>query len=600
MRIRPLLLLPFLLLGLGPSATWATTISPFPNLGEMAVASDAVVLATVKRNYTFEEGTNLRFRTTLEVLQTVKGPLQSGHQFAVQNYHLQIDDLERQIWGDLELEKGQTYFLFLDQIDNDLWRAQMLSYGALQEVDHHGQKLLVPMDLGREVHFHYFPGQAQAEKLAVYDKAKFIPMLRRVVQNTGVWDRSQVATEFPPESFQAGYRSTPPSQCTFISGTPYARWPNFETTSLPVRYGAGGDPGCTNTGNEVAAAIGNVVSNYGGVNLSNAGTHSFIPSCTGGEGATDSEFTTWVSTNLGGSRHLLIQFEDPCSDITDLTGCSGTLAIGGLYWFSSTHSANGETWRNAAYGYVVVNNGTGACDCGSTDYEIMLTHELTHSLNIGHIASSEGAANMNPSCCNTISSLDIGCLDYIYVPAAVPVELIEFRGELRGEQVVLEWSSASEWENDFYQIERRNAQGKFEPLTKVASLGNSIATQDYEFVDDSPLVGTNYYRLSQTDLDATPVNLGTVAVDYFDRLRVGVNPNPLDGDLLQSQIVTERPGDADLRVLDLTGRQVNARQLKLDRGSNQIEWPLENLASGVYFLEVRIADRREMVKFVRS
>ena len=155
---------------------------------------------------------------------------------------------------------------------------------------------------------------------------------------------------------------------------------------------------------------------YTGINLSDGGTHSFNPSCAG-QGATDNEFTTWVNSNLG-ARSLVIQFDDPCSEIADLSGCSGTLAIGGLYWSSATHLWCGFTWRNALFGYVIINNGTGACQCdGSTDYDVMVTHEMTHSLNVGHISSGSGAANMNPSCCNAIQTLDIECLDYMYLEA---------------------------------------------------------------------------------------------------------------------------------------------------------------------------------------
>ncbi len=595
--------LPFvllLLLFLLPLANYATTISPFPNLGEMAKASDAVVLAKVLRNYTVQDGGNERFRSRLQVVQYIKGAVALGQQFSIENYHLKIGDMERMIWGDLELEEGKTYLLFLDHIGTDLYRAQMLSYGALQEVEHQGKKLLVPFDLGREVHFHYSPGQTPAENLAVYEEASFIPMLQNVVQNTGAWDRSKTATDLAPEAFEAGFRGTPPGHCTFLSSTPYARWSDFENTSLPVRYHQDGDPGCATTAAEVAAAIGNVVGSYGGVNLSNAGTHSFAPSCSMGEGANDNEFTTWVSTNLGGTRHLLIQFDDPCSEITDLSGCSGTLAIGGLYWFSSTHMADGMSWRNAAYGYVVVNNGTGACQCGSTDYEIMLTHELTHSLNIGHIASGTGAANMNPSCCNSISSLDIDCLDFIYAPAAVPVEILDFRGTLQEKEITLDWSTASESNNDFFLLERRNAQGKFEVLTKMPSQGNSVFTQAYNFIDQQPLVGTNYYRLSQTDLDGSQKELQTIAIDYFDRLSVGISPNPLDGNLLQTQITSEENGRAQLRVMDLTGQLKDQRVMDVERGVSQVEWALENLAPGVYFLEVQFNDQRQIVKFVRS
>ena len=39
----------------------------------------------------------------------------------------------------------------------------------------------------------------------------------------------------------------------------------------------------------------------------------------------------------------IVVFNDPCDDIPDLTGCSGTLAFGGP-WFGGTHSFDGQDW----------------------------------------------------------------------------------------------------------------------------------------------------------------------------------------------------------------------------------------------------------------
>ena len=79
-------------------------------------------------------------------------------------------------------------------------------------------------------------------------------------------------------------------------------------------------------------------------------------------------------------------------------------------------SFDGEDWWPATDWGVVVNNGTGAC-VNSTNYELLMTHELGHGLGFGHPASSGHL--MSATCCNNFSSLDTACAEYLY-PVAGP------------------------------------------------------------------------------------------------------------------------------------------------------------------------------------
>ncbi len=578
----------------------ATTIAPFENLGEMAKLSEAVVLVEVKRNYTYELGSTTRFRSSLEIKQNIKGNLDVGEIFELQNLHKQVGDMESMIWGDLELKEGKTYLLFITRIGDNLWTSQMLSYAAFEEFEKNGEKLLVPFELGTEVHIHTTEGRKTPEPLGVFSTSKLTKMLKDVVDQKSSWNKATAITTYAPTQFSAGMRGTPPGHCSFLSGTPYARWPDFDTQSLPVRYAVGGDSGCATAGTKVANAIGSINGSYAGVDLSASGTHSFIPSCTGGEGATDGEFTSWVSTNLGGTRHLLVQFDDPCNEITDLSGCSGTLAIGGLYWFNSTHMAEGMTWRNAAYGYVVVNNGTGACQCSTTDYDIMMTHELSHSLNIGHIPAASGDANMNPSCCESIGALDIQCLDFIYTPMAVPVEVINFEGEVIENEVALNWTSLTELDNDYYTIEKVNTSGAYKILGEIAGQGNSSRQNDYRFVDINPHAGINYYRLAQTDFNRTKNIVETIAIEYSKPLTINLSPNPLNGEVLTVELGTAKNGKINIELYDLQGQQIEYLVKDVQKGQNIISLELSNLAAGIYFLKTSQNGNNETIRFIKN
>ncbi|MEO1624980.1 MAG: T9SS type A sorting domain-containing protein [Bacteroidota bacterium] len=85
---------------------------------------------------------------------------------------------------------------------------------------------------------------------------------------------------------------------------------------------------------------------------------------------------------------------------------------------------------------------------------------------------------------------------------ALPVELADFNIKDVGTAFLLEWSTASELNNEGFEILRANGVSlTFEPLGFISGHGTTAAAQAYSFVDDSPMPGTNYYRLKQIDLD---------------------------------------------------------------------------------------------------
>jgi hypothetical protein len=86
---------------------------------------------------------------------------------------------------------------------------------------------------------------------------------------------------------------------------------------------------------------------------------------------------------------------------------------------------------------------------------------------------------------------------------ALPIELLYFRAELKEKAVELSWATAQEVNNDHFSIERSADGQDFSELLRIAGAGNSQTMQQYKATDASPLSGTGYYRLKQTDKDGT-------------------------------------------------------------------------------------------------
>lgn len=81
----------------------------------------------------------------------------------------------------------------------------------------------------------------------------------------------------------------------------------------------------------------------------------------------------------------VILFDDPYDDISDPSGCSGVLAIGGYWRSSGTGPAvNGVTFHRALQLYVIFNNNF-ECYLGIPDnLSEVAAHELGHGIGFGH------------------------------------------------------------------------------------------------------------------------------------------------------------------------------------------------------------------------
>ncbi|HFA48587.1 MAG TPA: T9SS type A sorting domain-containing protein [Bacteroidetes bacterium] len=555
---------------------FATTIIPFPNLGEMAMASDAVVVARAIGNYELQKGNATKFRTRFEITGAVKGSFVRGEPFELQAWHERVGDMEQAIWGDPEFAEGRKYLLFLARTGSDpFWQPMMLAYGIFEEENINGETLFVPSKESREIEAFPRPDGVVPEPMAVYRASELLGYLSDFIEGGGTsWEGKNAMAENSDAFLE---ERAAPAHCTFLTSTNPFRYNVFPGSSISIYSEDNGDTGYSPPSivhGLVSSAVTTMGTEYAGINVIYGGTRNHTPDCAGGT-AQGGNFCTGTGFLEG-----LVMYDDPCSQITDLSGCSGTLAVGGLY-SSGTHTYDGITWNTGYKIYVIVNNGS---SCLSTaDYTTMLIHELTHGLGIGHIAGT-GTANMNPSCCTSIQALDRECLDYTYAPA-LPVELIDFTAQKKSRSVNINWSTASEMNNDYFLLERSAGGRAFERLAKLPGAGNSQEIQAYNYLDQEPRAGYNYYRLKQVDFDGKYEYSDTRSV-YFEinEEEVSVYPNPLDEAFLNVVFSSSSERDLDLELIDVEGKRLFHKKYFLEKGVNRMQLSTGELPSGIYWL----------------
>ncbi|CAH1001452.1 hypothetical protein LEM8419_02355 [Neolewinella maritima] len=171
---------------------------------------------------------------------------------------------------------------------------------------------------------------------------------------------------------------------------------------------------------------------------------------------------------------------------------------------------------------------------------------------------------------------------------AMPVDLLSFSGRQEQRQVILEWETASESDNDHFLIERRTAQGEYTALSRVGGAGTTRVARSYRSVDPTPGAGINYYRLTQVDYDGSrTVYPRVVAATYAVDAAGTVYPNPVVGDVLKLDFPTADGGEVQLSLYDQRGRCVYATVVTVQPYAATISLPMEGLARGVYSLRTR-------------
>jgi len=105
----------------------------------------------------------------------------------------------------------------------------------------------------------------------------------------------------------------------------------------------------------------------------------------------------------------------------------------------------------------------------------------------------------------------------------LPVELMHFGGENKGEINELAWITATEKINDYFTLERSINGADWEKVTTVKGAGTTQEIQNYSFDDRGYTRGiVNYYRLSQTDTDGSQEYVGSIIPinNRFSHLKV--------------------------------------------------------------------------------
>jgi hypothetical protein len=169
-------------------------------------------------------------------------------------------------------------------------------------------------------------------------------------------------------------------------------------------------------------------------------------------------------------------------------------------------------WTLSVADGFALSGSTGAIRFGGTGYGTNTLTDLSATL----VGSSPGIFSPATNAITTIEANRTGLSTVLgtfanswrlgtrnYWQSPLPIELMSFTARCVGSGVLLEWTTASELNNDHFTIERSADVEHWEEVGIVPGAGNSSSLLHYSLVDEAPLPGITYFRLKQTDVDGT-------------------------------------------------------------------------------------------------
>jgi len=221
---------------------------------------------------------------------------------------------------------------------------------------------------------------------------------------------------------------------------------------------------------------------------------------------------------------------------------------------------------------------------GTTDIVVEGTLLITGNVNM--TGNSEVCGNGTATYLGTLSLS--GSANWC---ASLPIELVEFKGEIQQyNAVALQWVTSSETNNNYFTIERSYDGNDFDVIAKMDGAGNNLGLLKYTYTDKEAFINNTqnwvYYRLKQTDFDGTFAYSKTIAITNVsennnDDFIVYPNPANADGFYLN---INHPVADGSLAIQGLNGQIL--LQQKINITTNNLFIDTQSLPQGLYMVVI--------------
>jgi hypothetical protein len=111
------------------------------------------------------------------------------------------------------------------------------------------------------------------------------------------------------------------------------------------------------------------------------------------------------------------------------------------------------------------------------------------------------------------------CVDDVNLSLStvLPIDLLSFNAGIKNNVTILNWVTLSETNNDYFIISKSKDAINYSDISIIDGSGNSNENKVYNYIDEFPYDGLNYYKLSQVDYDGQRKTFYPLCVKYIDK-----------------------------------------------------------------------------------
>ena len=160
----------------------------------------------------------------------------------------------------------------------------------------------------------------------------------------------------------------------------------------------------------------------------------------------------------------------------------------------------------------------------------------------------------------------------------LPLTLISFYGKPNGHTVQLNWETSKQINTSNFIIERKTNYA-FTAIGNAAASADKTGIVNYNFTDQAPSEGINYYRLKTVDFDGKYVYSFIIPIHFSSLINsLSLYPNPASNYIIVEHGTLNT--NTQLQLVDITGRKV--KTVMVEKESSQTKFDLRGIAKGVY------------------
>lgn len=331
---------------------------------------------------------------------------------------------------------------------------------------------------------------------------------------------------------------------------------------------------------------------------------------TWGVTCTTTSTTTWDCGTPGGNDDLIVNHNITITGNFILTNGSITVNAPNTLTITGDLSLNSSSTTFVANGAGINVGGNFSNSNNSGNVQILGTLAIAGNftngtgsgmgavIDVGATGSiAFGGTCSNPGTVMNDTDSFTGCDNII-----LPVELVDFRGTATPDGNLLQWETASERNNDFFEIQRSLNGSDWEAIASVQGNGDSDQFISYQYLDRNPLPGRNFYRLRQVDFDGAFEFSYIISVITGDIPQLQVQafyPNPT-AQYLTLSYLTDNEEPLVCQIYDLTGRMIVSHRTANSFGFNEITFDFHMLSDGAYLLRLHNQDLVRNIRFLKQ